>query len=102
MNEKWTKSSLPLLILCLILALALWACSPKPSDSDVDDQAVSDEAVNEAERTRKMEEKAAEIERMAEEIKTMEGSEQDKIDAVNRLEEARRELSAMEEEDDEP
>jgi hypothetical protein len=100
MNEKWTKSSLPLLLLCLILALALWACSPSPKPDISDEDQAAGEA--EAERTRKMEEKAAEIERMAEEIRTMEGSEQDKIDAVARLEEARRELSEMEEEGDEP
>lgn len=101
MNEKWTKSSLPLLFLCMILALALWACAPGSSKPDISSE---DEAAGEAEaeRTRKMEEKAAEIERMAEEIRTMEGSDQDKIDAVNRLEEARRELSEMEEEGDEP
>ncbi len=99
MNEKWTKSSLPLLFLCMILAL--WACAPGSSKPDISNE---EEAAGEAEaeRTRKMEEKAAEIERMAEEIRTMEGSDQDKIDAVNRLEEARRELSAMEEEGDEP
>ena len=97
MNEKWTKSSLPLLLLCLVLAL--WACSPTAKPDISSEEEAAGEA--EAERTRKMEEKAAEIERMAEEIRTMEGSEQDKIDAVNRLEEARRELTAMEEEGDE-
>lgn len=50
---------------------------------------------DEAERTRKMEEKAAEIERLAEEIQTMTGTEQEKIDAVNRLEEKRRELQEL-------
>ena len=45
-----------------------------------------------------MEEKAAEIERMAAEIQTMEGSDQEKIDAVNRLEQERRELERMQEE----
>lgn len=100
MNEIRKESSLPLLLLCLILALALWACSPASSKRDISGE---EEAASgaEAERTRRMEEKAAEIERMAEEIRTMEGSEQDKIDAVERLEEARRELSAMEEEGDE-
>lgn len=98
MNEKWTDSSLPLLLLCLLLALALWACPNTPMHKiSAEDQAVS---ANEAERTRKMEEKAAEIRRMEEDIRSMEGSDQDKIDAVNRLDEARRELSAMEEEGD--
>jgi TolA-binding protein len=98
MNSKWTDSSLPLLLLCLLLALALWAC-PQPAMQKIsdDEAAVSS---NEAERTRKMEEKAAEIHRMEEEVRNMEGSDQDKIDAVNRLDEARRELTAMEEEGD--
>jgi hypothetical protein len=52
----------------------------------------------EAERTRKMEEKAAEIERHAEEIKNMQGTDQEKIDAMNRLEQERRELNEMAEE----
>jgi TolA-binding protein len=98
MNEKWTNSSLPLLLLCLLLALALWAC-PKPAMEKISDEDAA-ESAGEADRTRRMEEKAAEIQRMEEEIRTMEGSDQDKIDAVNRLDEARRELSAMEEEGD--
>lgn len=98
MNEKWTDSSLPLLFLCLLLALALWAC-PNPSMQKISEEEAAVSA-NEAERTRRMEEKAAEIRRMEDEILTMEGTDQDKIDAVNRLDEARRELSAMEEEGD--
>lgn len=58
------------------------------------------ESASEADRTRRMEEKAAEIQHMEEEIRAMEGSDQDKIDAVNRLDEARRELAAMEEDGD--
>ena len=50
---------------------------------------------DEAERTRKIEEKAAEIDRMAEEIQNMTGTEQEKIDAVNRLDEKRRELQEL-------
>jgi hypothetical protein len=51
----------------------------------------------EAERTRKMEEKAAEIERHAEELRNMQGTEQEKIDAMNRLDQERRELNEMQE-----
>jgi hypothetical protein len=50
---------------------------------------------DEAERTRKMEEKAAEIERLSAEIQNMTGTEQEKIDAVNRLDEMRRELQEL-------
>jgi TolA-binding protein len=50
---------------------------------------------DEAERTRKMEEKAAEIERHAQEIQNMTGTEQEKIDAVNKLDQERRELQEL-------
>lgn len=52
---------------------------------------------SEAERTKKIEAKAAEIERMAEDIQNMTGTEQEKIDAMNKLEQARRELNEMQE-----
>ena len=52
---------------------------------------------SEAERTKKIEAKAAEIERHAQEIQNMTGTEQEKIDAVNRLEQERRELTEMQE-----
>jgi hypothetical protein len=93
MKEKWKDSSLPLLILCLLLVLALWAC-PNPGTKQTTAGETTSNA-DEADRTRRMEEKAAEIRRMEEEIRTMGGSEQDKIDAVNRLDEARRELNDM-------
>ena len=47
------------------------------------------------ERTRRIEEKGAEIERRAEEIRNMQGTEQEKIDAMNQLEQERRELMEM-------
>jgi len=52
---------------------------------------------SEAERTKKIEAKAAEIERHAQEIQNMTGTEQEKIDAMNRLEQERRELNEMQE-----
>ena len=79
------------LLLSLLLAAFLGACNlpaSGPSSSSTGDSA-------EAERTRKMEEKAAEIERRAEEIRNMEGTEQEKIDALNELEKDRRELNEM-------
>ncbi len=54
---------------------------------------------SEAEKTRKMEEKAAEIQRKEEEIRNMQGTEQEKIDAVNALERERQELIRMQESD---
>jgi hypothetical protein len=82
----------PLCLLGLLLPVT-WGCTPPPSGtpSTGTDSSTSDEA----ERTRRMEEKAAEIERRAEEIRNMEGSEQEKIDALNRLEAERRELNEM-------
>ncbi|HVF61261.1 MAG TPA: hypothetical protein VNJ70_15745 [Thermoanaerobaculia bacterium] len=98
MKESRVRRLLSWPVLCLLglLLPVTWSCEPPPSgtSSAATDSAVSDEA----ERSRRME-KAAEIERMAEEIRTMEGTEQEKIDAVNRLEEARRELNEMQEQD---
>jgi hypothetical protein len=80
-----------LLLLSLLLAGLLGACNlpaSGPSPSSTGDSA-------EAEKTRQMEEKAAEIERRAEEIRNMEGTEQEKIDALNELDKERRELNEM-------
>ena len=49
----------------------------------------------EAEKTRKMQEKADEIARKEEEIRNMQGTEQEKIDAMNELDRMRRELADM-------
>jgi len=51
----------------------------------------------EAEKTQKMVEKAAEYQRHAEEVRNMEGTEQEKIDAMNSLDQERRELNEMSE-----
>jgi TolA-binding protein len=48
---------------------------------------------SQAERTRAMEEKAREMEKKAAEIQNMQGTEQEKIDAVNKLEQERQELN---------
>jgi TolA-binding protein len=52
---------------------------------------------SEAERTRRIDEKAAEIARMEEDLRNMQGTDQEKIDAMNRIEQARRELMEMQE-----
>jgi TolA-binding protein len=92
MNEKWTDSSIPVLLLCLILVLALWAC---PQSSSMQPAAGTASSTGEAEKTRKMEEKAAEIRRMEEDLRNMQGTDQEKIDAANKIDEARRELAEM-------
>jgi len=84
----------PLLLIPALLLPVFWGCDlPKSGQSSSQAAPSSDEA----ERTRKMEEKAADIERHAEEIRNMQGSEQEKIDAMNRLEQERRELNEMQE-----
>ncbi len=50
---------------------------------------------SEAERTKAMEAKARELDQKAAEIQNMQGTEQEKIDAVNKLEQERQELNGM-------
>jgi hypothetical protein len=83
----------PLSLLCLLLLLpASWSCDLPQSGSS---SQTTTSSSGEAEKTRRMEELAAEIERDAEAIRNMQGTEQEKIDAMNRLEEKRRQLNEM-------
>ena len=50
---------------------------------------------SEAERTKAMEAKARELDQKAADIQNMQGTEQEKIDAVNKLEQERQELNRM-------
>jgi hypothetical protein len=84
------SSWLVLSLLALLLPLA-WGCD-MPGHSPAASGTSSSEA---AEKTRKMEEKAAEIDRHAEEVRNMEGTDQEKIDAMNSLDQERRELTEM-------
>jgi hypothetical protein len=87
------------LVLCLLLAGSISACDKLTHHDDDEaegtEEVSSAESSSEADRTRAMEEKAAEIGRRAEEIRTMDGTEQEKIDAVNELEKERQELNRM-------
>ncbi|HKV08091.1 MAG TPA: hypothetical protein VJ725_08145 [Thermoanaerobaculia bacterium] len=89
------------LVLCLLLAGSLSACQQIKEKLHPDEEAESaeesssDDSMSEADRTRAMEEKAAELDRRAEEIRNMQGTEQEKIDAVNELEKERQELNRM-------
>ena len=87
------------LVLCLLLAGSTWACQTAEVDDEeeISEEAESDDSMSESDRTRAMEEKAAEIERKAEEIRNMEGTEQEKMDALNDLERERQELNRMSE-----
>jgi hypothetical protein len=87
----------PLLLILGLLLPVTWSCN-LPQSGPSSSQTGS--STNEAEKTRKMEEKAAEIERHAEEIRNMQGTEQEKIDAMKRLDEERRELNEMQEQSD--
>jgi erythromycin esterase-like protein len=90
------------LVLCLLLAGSLSACQqikeklhPDEEEAESTEESSSEDSMSEADRTRAMEEKAAELDRRAEEIRNMEGTEQEKIDAVNELERERQELNRM-------
>jgi hypothetical protein len=97
MQGSRVRRSLSWLILSL-LALLLplsWGCKApgKPPAAESGSSTASDEA----ERTRKMQDKAAEIDRKAEEIRNMQGTEEEKAEAVNKLDQERRELNEMQE-----
>lgn len=81
------------MVLSLLLLPVFWACE-MPSTGTPSATATATSS-SEAEKTRKMEEKAAEIRRKEEEIRNMQGTEQEKIDAYNELEKERRELIEM-------
>jgi len=89
------SSWLILSLLALLLPVG-WGCR-MPSSSPSAGSASSSSSSEEAERTRKMEEKAAEIDRKAEEIRNMQGTDEEKAEAVNKLDQERRELNDMQE-----
>jgi hypothetical protein len=78
-------------VFALLLA-ALPGCQAGHT-GDTTSSASSSSTTSEAERTREMERKAADIAKRTEELKTMTGSEQEKIDAANQLDKERRELA---------
>ncbi|HEY0511372.1 MAG TPA: hypothetical protein VGH73_05685 [Thermoanaerobaculia bacterium] len=78
---------LPLLALLLPVA---WGCDRLGSSHGGSGSASTS---SEADRTRKLEDKAAEIDHKSEEVRNMEGSEQEKIDAMNSLDKDRRDAS---------
>lgn len=84
----------PWLISVLLLLPVAWSCQQSGSGAP-DSTAADADSESEAERTRKMQELADEIEREAEEIRNMEGTEEEKLDALTRLEEKRQELNDL-------
>lgn len=87
------RRRLSLWLFVVVLLPVAWGCEKPPSTGTADSEEAG--SSSEAERTRKMQELAAEIERDAEEIRTMEGTEEEKLEALNRLEEKREELNAL-------
>ena len=88
------------LVLSLIVFSAALGCKMPASTSSsatAEEGTSSSSSESQAERTRRIEEKAAEIARREEEIRNMQGSDQEKIDAMNDLERQRRELMEMQE-----
>jgi TolA-binding protein len=87
--------------LWLVLSLIVLAGCEMPasttSSGTEEEGTASSSSESESERTRRIEEKAASIARREEEIRNMQGTEQEKIDAVNELERERRELMEMQE-----
>jgi hypothetical protein len=78
-------SWLVLSLLALLLPVA-WGCDRVSVDISKKSGPSS-----EAEKTHEMEEKAKEIDRKAEEVRNMDGTEQEKIDAMNSVDQERRE-----------
>jgi TolA-binding protein len=97
MRFRKAGRALPLAALGLASALALAGCKQQTAASSTpqsgDEAAPGAAAQSQAERTKAMEEKARELDRKAAEIQNMQGTEQEKIDAVNKLEQERQELN---------
>jgi TolA-binding protein len=85
------------LVLSLVVLVGCQMPSSTTSSATEEEGTASSSSENEAERTRRIEEKAASIAQREEEIRNMQGTEQEKIDAVNELERERRELMEMQE-----
>ena len=86
-----TLSWLVLSLFVLLLPLACKAHSKPAGDSS----SGSNPAVENAELTRKMEEKAADIRSKEEEIRNMQGTDEEKAEAVKKLDAERQELIEM-------
>ncbi|HZF10208.1 MAG TPA: hypothetical protein VFE33_15575 [Thermoanaerobaculia bacterium] len=83
-------------VLALLLFASLLACQPKQSGESApaaSSSSSSTSSTSEADRTRELEKKAADLDRRTEELKTMNGTDQEKIDAANQIDKERRELA---------
>lgn len=77
----------------LLLLAALAGCQHRLPDAAPAADSSSNSATSEAERTREMERKAADLDKRTEDLKTMTGTDQEKIDAANQIDKERRELA---------
>jgi hypothetical protein len=96
MEGKRTRRSLGWLmpaLFALLLAVS-WSCK-QPDRSAPAASGSPSSSEDQAELTRKIEEKAAEIDRKAEEIQNMQGTDEEKAAAVLELDKERRELQEM-------
>jgi hypothetical protein len=82
------------LVLSLLLLLPL-ACKLHSKPAEDSSSSGSNPSVENAELTRKMEEKAADIRTKEEEIRNMQGTDEEKADAVKKLDAERQELIEM-------
>lgn len=84
-----------LLAALVLTALPFAGCPAKKASSENSGAVIEDTAASD--RHRALEEKKAEIDRLTEEIPNLTGSEQEKIDAVTRLDQLRREYAELSE-----
>ncbi len=84
-------SSWLMLSLLALLLPAAWGCDRLGGSSGAAAAPAGSSA--EAEKTKRMEEKKAEIERKSEEVRNMQGTDQEKLDAMNSLDQERRALN---------
>jgi hypothetical protein len=94
--------SLPcwLAAMALLAGAALVACQQSSSQAPGGTAAGSSSASappSEAQRTQEMEKKAKDINQQARDIQSMQGTDQEKIDAVNKLEQQRQDLTRQSE-----
>lgn len=95
------RSPLPLLLCCLLLTGALWGCQPR--DTGDDEKATSSESSESSTEDlfreadgggpASVQDQGRELEDRAGEIRSMEGTEQEKIDAVMEFEKDREKLN---------
>ncbi|HEV3455527.1 MAG TPA: hypothetical protein VHG32_03150 [Thermoanaerobaculia bacterium] len=99
MRVHETRGVLALTVLGLMLAASLAGCGRHSGGTATtgsgDAATAGSDYQSQAERTKAMEAKARELDQKAADIQNMQGTEQEKIDAVNKLEQERQELNKM-------